>query len=112
MRKLSIKKDVLEEVLHELVSLQGFQAFDVNGDGVVMDNKITVVPSEDLVDLNFKRLIILLEVALGKENPHVDCEYYNIDSDSCYNYIMGKYTGLAFDVSRHNKCIEDIVKDD
>ena len=27
------------------------------------------------------------------------------------NYIMGRYTGLAFEVSRHKKCIDDLRKD-
>lgn len=44
-------------------------------------------------------------------NIHKDCKYYHEDTDCCHNYLMGCYTGLAFEVSRHEKCIEDIIKD-
>lgn len=45
------------------------------------------------------------------ENIHKDCQYYNSEKDYCGNYMMGCYTGLAFEVSRHKKCIEDMRKD-
>ena len=45
-------------------------------------------------------------------NIHKDCKYYNSERDYCSNYMMGCYTGLAFEVSRHKKCIKDIVEDD
>lgn len=50
----------------------------------------------------------LNEEELGK-NVHSDCEYYNQETDTCYNFLMGKYSGLAFEVSRYDKCIEDII---
>ena len=42
-------------------------------------------------------------------NIHKDCRCYNPDKDFCSNYMMGKYAGLAFEVSRHDKCIKDLV---
>jgi len=45
-------------------------------------------------------------------NVHKDCEWYNEEKDYCSNYMMGVYTGLAFEVSRHNKCIKELIKDD
>ena len=44
-------------------------------------------------------------------NIHKDCKYYNSEKDYCGNYMMGSYTGLAFEVSRHKKCIDDMRKD-
>ena len=44
-------------------------------------------------------------------NCHLICKYYNKDSDTCYNYLMGVYTGLAFEVSRLDKCIADVIKE-
>ena len=44
-------------------------------------------------------------------NIHKDCKYYISEKDYCRNYMMGRYTGLAFEVSRHKKCIDDIRKD-
>lgn len=44
-------------------------------------------------------------------NCHLNCEYYKKDSDTCYNYLMGVYTGLAFEVSRLDKCIADVIKE-
>jgi len=44
-------------------------------------------------------------------NIHKDCRWYNPNKDSCSNYMMGKYTGLAFEVSRHDKCIKDLVNE-
>ena len=44
-------------------------------------------------------------------NIHKDCKYYNSEMDYCINYMMGIYTGLAFEVSRHKKCIDDMRKD-
>ena len=56
-----------------------------------------------------------LKRVLNKEenggNIHKDCEYYNSEKDYCGNYMMGCYTGLAFEVSRHKKCIDDMIKD-
>ena len=53
---------------------------------------------------------VLNEEAIG-DNVHKDCEYYNSEKDYCSNYMMGRYTGLAFEVSRHDKCIDDLVKE-
>ena len=47
----------------------------------------------------------------NKGNIHKDCKYYNSEKDYCRNYMMGCYTGLAFEVSRHKKCIDDMIKD-
>lgn len=44
-------------------------------------------------------------------NIHKDCEWYNPNKDSCSNYMMGKYTGLAFNVSKNKECIKDLVKE-
>ena len=44
-------------------------------------------------------------------NIHKDCKYYNSENDYCRTYMMGCYTGLALEVSRHKKCIDDIRKD-
>lgn len=53
---------------------------------------------------------VLNEEANGG-NIHKDCQYYNSEGDYCSNYMMGIYTGLAFEVSRHKKCIDDMRKD-
>lgn len=47
----------------------------------------------------------------NKGNIHKKCEWYNEKNDSCRNYMMGKYTGLAFEVSRHKDCIKEMVKE-
>ena len=56
-----------------------------------------------------------LERVLNEEenggNIHKDCKYYNSEKDYCGNYMMGCHTGLAFEVSRHKKCIDDMIKD-
>ena len=44
-------------------------------------------------------------------NIHQECEYYNNEKDFCSNYLMGKYVGLAFEVSRLDKCIADVIKE-
>ena len=44
-------------------------------------------------------------------NIHKECKYYNSEKDYCRNYMMGRYTGLAFEVSRHKKCIDDMRED-
>ena len=44
-------------------------------------------------------------------NIHKDCKYYDSEKDYCRNYMIGCYTGLAFEVSRHKKCIDDMRKD-
>lgn len=44
-------------------------------------------------------------------NIHKECEWYDSEKDYCSNYMMGRYTGLAFEVSRHKKCIDDMRKD-
>lgn len=41
-------------------------------------------------------------------NIHKNCEWYNPVKDYCRNYMMG--TELAFEVSRHDKCIKDLVE--
>ena len=53
---------------------------------------------------------VLNEEANGG-NIHKDCKYYNSEKDYCSNYMMGIYAGLAFEVSRHKKCIDDMRKD-
>ena len=44
-------------------------------------------------------------------NIHKDCEWYNPEKDYCSNYMMGKYTGLAFNVSKNKECIKDLVNE-
>ena len=44
-------------------------------------------------------------------NIHEKCEWYNSERDYCGNYLM-VYTGLAFEVSRHKQCIDDILDGD
>ena len=43
-------------------------------------------------------------------NIHKDCEYYHQERDFCGNYLMGQYSSLAFEVSRHKSCIKDLVE--
>ena len=70
---------------------------------------------ESLYALNcaFENASGMLKRCLNEEenegNIHKDCRCYNPDKDYCSNYMMGKYTGLAFEVSRHDKCIKDLV---
>ena len=72
---------------------------------------------ESLYDLNcaFENASDMLKRCLNEEenggNIHKDCEYYNSEKDFCSNYMMGRYTGLAFEVSRHDKCIKDLVEE-
>lgn len=71
---------------------------------------------ESLYALNcaFENASDMLKRCLNEEenngNIHKECEYYNSEKDYCSNYMMGKYTGLAFEVSRHDKCIKDLVE--
>ena len=44
-------------------------------------------------------------------NIHKECEWYNPEKDYCSNYMMGKYTGLAFNVSKNKECIKDLVNE-
>lgn len=72
---------------------------------------------ESLYALNcaFENTSDMLKRCLNEEenegNIHKNCEWYDPDKDFCSNYIMGKYTGLAFEVSRHDKCIKDLVRE-
>ena len=63
---------------------------------------------KNLPILNLKR--VLNEEENGG-NIHKDCKYYNSEKDYCRKYMMRHYTGLAFEVSRHKKCIDDMRKD-
>ena len=45
-------------------------------------------------------------------NIHKDCKYYISEKDYCRKYMMSNYTGLAFEVSRHKKCIDDMRKEE
>ena len=47
----------------------------------------------------------------NEDNIHKDCKYYDSENDYCRNYIMGNYDELAFEVSRHKKCIDDMRKE-
>ena len=75
-------------------------------------NNISYIKVNDLNNAfqNTSRMLkrSLNEEKLGK-NVHNDCEYYNQETDTCYNFLMGKYSGLAFEVSRYDKCIKDII---
>ena len=71
---------------------------------------------ESLYTLNcaFENASDMLKRCLNEEeyngNVHKDCEYYDPEKDVCINYMMGRYTGLAFEVSRHDRCIKDLVE--
>ena len=56
-----IHKNVLEEVRHELVVLNGLDAFDNLGDNVDKGRITTVVPNEDLIKLDYTDLIKKLD---------------------------------------------------
>lgn len=63
---------------------------------------------------NYKSIEIGIKRVLNTKehgNCHLNCEYYKKDSDTCYNYLMGIYTGLAFEVSKLDKCIADVIKE-
>lgn len=74
--------------------------------------------SEAMLDLRrtFEDAKIMLKRVSNEEinqcNIHKDCDYYNCEKDFCSNYLLGKYTALAFEVSRHNQCIKDMTKCD
>lgn len=105
-----IKISLLKEILNKLIELDGLNAYDKNGEHVIRDVRINVVPTDDITEIDNKRLIKLLENVLGYKNVHFDCEWYDVNTDDCLNYAMGIYCGLAFDVSRHDKCIKDMVE--
>ena len=58
---------------------------------------------------------IYLKRVLNEEenegNIHKDCKYYNSEIDYCRKFMMGSDAGLAFEVSRHKECIDDMRKD-
>ena len=110
-KMIPISEGLLEDLRHELVTLNKLKAFDAAGENTIVDTKISVVSRDDLIDLNLTKLIILLDIALGKPNIHKNCEYYDIERDNCRNYAMGTYAPLSYHVSRHDKCIEEIVKE-
>lgn len=63
---------------------------------------------------SFENASNMLKRSLNEEqngNIHKECEYYNAERDYCANYLMGTYTGLAFEVSRHPECIKDMVEE-
>lgn len=72
--------------------------------------------TEELLNLKlaFEESKRMLKRVLNEEdnegNIHIDCVYYNEEKDFCSNYMMGKYMGLAFECSRHQRCIGDILK--
>lgn len=55
-----------------------------------------------------------LRRALNEEknggNVHKKCQWYNAEKDYC-KYVIGKFTGLAFEVSKVDKCIVDVIKE-
>lgn len=65
----------------------------------------------EIYDINreFGKLIKFYRKICNEEklggNIHKDCEYYNADNDTCYNYIM---TSKGFEVSRFDKCVDDL----
>ncbi len=78
-----IHKNVLEEVRHELVVLNGLDAFDNLGDNVDKGRITTVVPNEDLIKLDYSDLINKLD------------EF--IDDYNKLNSILKKYEDEEFD---------------
>lgn len=69
----------------------------------ILELKIAFEHSERLL----KRVI---NEESNQGNIHRKCEYYNDEKDFCSNYLVGKYLGLAFEVSRHKHCIKDIIE--
>lgn len=69
----------------------------------ILELKVAFQHSEKLL----KRVI---NEESNQGNIHQECEYYNNEKDFCSNYLMGQYTDLAFEVSRHKHCIKDIIK--
>ena len=69
----------------------------------ILGLKIALEHSERLL----KRII---NEESNQGNIHRECEYYNDEKDFCSNYLVGKYMGLAFEVSRHKHCIKDIIE--
>lgn len=67
------------------------------------------------LNIAFENANALLKRCLNEEenegNIHKECEYYYAEKDYCSNNMMGEYCGLAFEVSRHPKCIKDLVKE-
>lgn len=69
----------------------------------ILELKIAFEHSEKLL----KRVI---NEESNQGNIHQECEYYHNEKDFCANYVMGQYTGLAFEVSKHKYCIKDIIE--
>ena len=73
---------------------------------------------EAMLDLRrtFEDTKIMLKRVSNEEinqcNIHKGCDHYNCEKDFCSNYLLSKYTSLAFEVSRHNQCIKDMTKSD
>ncbi len=78
-----IHKNVLEEVRHELVVLNGLDAFDNLGDNVDKGRITTVVPNEDLIKLDYSNLIKKLDEFIEDYNK--------------LNSILKKYEDEEFD---------------
>ena len=57
-----------------------------------------------------KMLKRVLNEEANQGNIHKTCRWYNNEKDYCSNYLMGRYTGLAFECSRHKQCIDEIIE--
>lgn len=62
--KLLVKRTLLEELLHELTSINGLTAFDKCGDGVHEGAHYQQVDKEDLIELDYGELIEKLTTVL------------------------------------------------
>lgn len=68
---------------------------------------LEVKQSLDYCKTTLKRII---NEEINQGNIHKNCKHYNNEKDYCHNYLLSKYTDLAFEVSKNNKCIGDDKK--
>ena len=61
---LLVKRSLLEEILHELTSIDGLKAFDCKADGTHEGADYIQVDKEDLIDLDYHILIGKIKLAL------------------------------------------------
>ena len=97
-------KELLEKFERCQEQLQAFQKA-VKG----LTEGINILKKQ--MEINHREMKRIINECENGGNIHKDCEWYDEEHDDCKNYMMGVYTGLAFEVSRHDKCIRDIVKE-
>lgn len=59
-----VSKELLEEILHELTSIDGLKAFDCKADGTWEGAHYVQVDKEDLIDLDYHILMGKIKLAL------------------------------------------------